>query len=73
MVKKLKLKIPANLINEPIIYKMVTQFDVMPNILVAHLDKDSEGEVVIEIKGTPENVEKGMDYLRQLKIEIVEQ
>lgn len=72
MVKKFKLKIPVNLINEPIIYKMVTQYDVVPNILVAHLDKESEGEVVIEIKGTPENVEKGMDYLRQLRIEITE-
>jgi len=72
VVKKFKLKIPVNLINEPIIYKMVTQYDVVPNILVAHLDKESEGEVVIEIKGTPENVEKGMDYLRQLRIEITE-
>jgi len=73
VVKKLKLRIPAKLIKEPIIYKMVTQYNVVPNILTAHLDKDSEGEVVIEIKGTPENVEKGIEYLRQLKIEIWEQ
>jgi ABC-type methionine transport system ATPase subunit len=73
VVKKLNLKIPANLINEPIIYKMVTQFNIVPNILTARLDKDSEGEVFIEIKGTPENVEKGIAYLKQIKIEIIEQ
>jgi ABC-type methionine transport system ATPase subunit len=73
VIKKLKLKIPVNLINEPIIYKMVTQFDIMPNILTARLDKDSEGDVLIEIKGTPDNIEKGIEYLKQLKIEIVEQ
>jgi len=73
VIKRLKLKIPANLINEPIIYKMVTQFDIMPNILTARLDEDSEGEVLIEIKGTPENIERGIHYIKQLNIEIVEQ
>ncbi|MDH4263018.1 MAG: NIL domain-containing protein [Spirochaetia bacterium] len=72
MTKKLKLKIPVNLINEPIIYKMVIQFEIMPNILTAHLDKDSGGDVLIEIKGTPENIEKGISYLKQLKIDIIE-
>ncbi len=52
---------------------MVTMFELMPNILTARLDKDSEGEVLIEIKGTPVNVESGIQYLRGLQIEIIEQ
>jgi len=73
VTKRLKLKIPAILTNEPIIYKMVTLFEIVPNIITARLDKDAEGEVEIEIKGTPDNIEKGIHYLKNLKIEIVEQ
>lgn len=73
MIKRLKLKIPATLINEPIIYKMVNQFEIMPNIITARLDKESEGEVLIEIKGTPENIEKGIEYLNNLNIQIQEE
>lgn len=72
MVKRLRLKIPANLIKEPIIYKMVTKFDIVPNILSARIDTDSEGEVEIELKGTPSNLEHGLEFLKKLDIDVKE-
>ena len=72
MIKKLKLKIPAALVNEPIIYKMVTLYEVVPNILEAKLNPHANGEVLLELNGTMDNIEKGNLYLKELNIEIIE-
>lgn len=72
MTRQVKLIIPGNLVNEPIIYKMVTLFQIQPNILEAKLDAHSIGQVHLEIKGSPENIENGIEYLKNLDIEIVE-
>jgi hypothetical protein len=52
---------------------MVTMFELMPNILAARLDNESEGEVLIEIKGSPAGIEQGINYLKELNIQIIEQ
>ena len=72
MIKKCKLKIPASLVNEPIIYKMVTLYEVVPNILEAKLHPHSTGEVTLELNGTMDNIEKGILYLKELNIDILE-
>ena len=72
MIKKLILKIPSSLVNEPIIYKMVTLYEIMPTILEAKLDAHSMGLITIEMKGSPVNIEMGMLYLKKLDIEITE-
>ncbi|MES0489922.1 MAG: NIL domain-containing protein [Leptospirales bacterium] len=72
MVKKLILKIPSSLVNEPILYKMVTLYEIMPTILEAKLDAHSMGLITLELKGTPVNIEMGILYLKELSIEITE-
>ena len=58
--------------SEPIIYKMVTQYDIVPTILEAKLDAHSIGEVTIEMKGSQVDIDMGMSYLKDLNIEIIE-
>ncbi|MCS6984284.1 MAG: NIL domain-containing protein [Leptospiraceae bacterium] len=70
MRKLLRLTIPPNLVNEPIIYKMITQYNLIPNILEARLDGDALGEVVIRLEGTPLDLERGILYLKELQIEV---
>ncbi|MCB1147201.1 MAG: NIL domain-containing protein [Leptospiraceae bacterium] len=72
MKKVLKLTIPAKLVNEPIIYRMVTQYDLIPTILQANLGKDSTGEVILQIEGTPVNIERGFLFLQELDILVTE-
>ncbi len=70
MRKRLKLTIPPALVDEPIIYKMITQYNLVPNIIEARLDGDSLGQVLIQIDGAPIDVERGILYLKELDIEI---
>ena len=73
MKKRVKLTFPPHLIKEPVIFTMAKKFEVMPNIRRARVT-DTVGEMVLELDGTDENVEKGIEYLRQqgIVVEIVE-
>jgi ABC-type methionine transport system ATPase subunit len=71
--KRMKLTFPQELIKEPLIFTMAKKFDVMPNIRRAKVT-ESVGEVVLELEGTNENLEKGIAYLteRGVTVETVE-
>lgn len=61
--RKVMLKYPENLIQEPVLFRMVRQFDVMPNIRRARVT-DTVGEIALELEGSPENLEQGIQYLK---------
>lgn len=73
MKRRVKLTFPQNLIKEPVIFVMAKKYDVMPNIRRARVT-DSVGEMVLEIEGTEENLEKGIQSLRDegIEVELVE-
>lgn len=72
MKKVLHLTIPSKLIKEPIIYKMVTRYDLIPTILSANLSKEEVGAVTLEVDGTPANLERGILFLKELDIQVNE-
>lgn len=72
VVKRLKLSIPTKLVNEPIVYKIVTQFQVQPNIIEAQIDPESLGQVVLELKGAAEKIDESINYLKNLEIKVTE-
>ncbi len=57
-----KLTFSQELIQEPVIYTMAKKFNIMPNIRRARVTKEI-GEVVLEIEGDQQDLEKGIDYL----------
>lgn len=62
--RKVMLKYPERLIQEPVLFRMVRQFDVMPNIRRARVT-DTVGEIALELEGTAENIERGVSYLKE--------
>jgi L-aspartate semialdehyde sulfurtransferase ferredoxin len=62
--RKVMLKYPEHLIQEPVLFRMARQFDVMPNIRRARVT-DTVGEIALELEGGEENLEKGIRYLRE--------
>lgn len=62
---KLVLKFPPSLVNQPVIYKLVKDFDLEVNILRASIRPDEAGHVVIELDGDRESIEKGREYLEE--------
>jgi len=73
MKRRVKLTFPQHLIKEPVIFVMAKKYDVMPNIRRARVT-DTVGEMVLEVEGTEENIEKGIQSLRDegIEVELVE-
>ncbi|RME62889.1 MAG: ferredoxin [Nitrospirae bacterium] len=64
MVKiRVKLTFPQHLIKEPVLFTMAKKYDVMPNIRRARVT-DTVGEMVLELEGEEENLNAGIQSLR---------
>lgn len=66
--KKVVLRFDANIADQPIIYKLVKDFDLIINIMKANVNPQKEGTMVLDIAG--KNIEKGIDYLRQVGVRL---
>ncbi len=73
MKRRVKLTFPQRLIKEPVIFTMAKRFEVMPNIRRARIT-ETVGEMVLELEGSEENLEKGIQSLRDqgVDVELVE-
>ena len=60
--RKVMLKYPEELIKEPVLFRMAKQFDVIPNIRRTRVT-ETIGEIVAELEGAPEDLERGIRYL----------
>jgi Pyruvate/2-oxoacid:ferredoxin oxidoreductase delta subunit len=68
MKKRIILRFKRNTIDKPIVYKLVKDYDLVFNILRANILPRAESMMVMEIEGTDENFNKGIEYLRGLNI-----
>ena len=66
MVKKVELTIHSSLKKEPMIYNIIKNFDVVPNIIEASFSTDM-GWAVIEFDGEEEELERLLSYLHEKK------
>ena len=73
MKRRIRLTFPPNLIKEPVIFTMAMTYNVVPNIRRARVTEDV-GEMVLELEGEAENVERGIQSMREkgLEVELVE-
>jgi ABC-type methionine transport system ATPase subunit len=66
---KVKLTFPEHLIKQPIIARMVREFDVLPNIRRASVE-EHVGWIVCEIGGDDDSVERAIDWLTDLGVQV---
>lgn len=73
MRTRVKLTFPQDQIKEPILFTTAKKFDIMPNIRRARVT-ETVGEVVLELEGKEENINQGIDYMKQqgVDVELVE-
>ncbi len=73
MKTRVKLTFPQDLIREPVIFVMAKEFDIMPNIRRARVT-ETVGEMILELEGADDNIEKGIESLKQkgVNVELVE-
>jgi ferredoxin len=68
--KKIVLHFPMRLIDEPIVYKLVKDFDLKFNILKAFVSPQEEGLMVLELSGKSGNYDKGIEYVKSCGVKI---
>jgi ABC-type methionine transport system ATPase subunit len=60
----LVLRFPREVVDQPIIYRLVKDFDLEFNLLKAAINPRQEGVMVMELRGHPQNFRRGLKYLR---------
>ncbi|MCP4650067.1 MAG: 4Fe-4S dicluster domain-containing protein [PVC group bacterium] len=68
--KRIVLTFPHDLLDKPITYSLIKEYDLIVNILKANITPNELGVLVLEIEGQKQNLENGLAYLKKVGIEI---
>ena len=69
--RRLSLTYPSHLIKEPVIYTVAREYNLVHNIRKARIT-DTTGEVIVDLQGQEEDLDKGVAYLTRLGITVEE-
>jgi ferredoxin len=71
MLKKgLVLRFPPEIVDQPIVYRLVKDYNLVFNILKAMITPGKEGIMILELSGDRENLEKGLNYLKDVGVDV---
>jgi ferredoxin len=68
--KRIVLHFPRRLVDRPIVYRLVKDYDLEFNILKASVTPEEEGLMVVELSGGQEEYDKGIKYLVKTGVRI---
>lgn len=68
--KRIVLRFPNKLVDRPITYHLIRDYDLAVNIMNARVTPNEEGLLVVELVGKKKNLEDGLNYLEDLGVEI---
>lgn len=68
--KRFVLHFPHRLVDQPIVFKLVKEFNLSFNILKAHVTPQEEGLMVLELSGEDKDFKKGVEYLHASGVKI---
>ena len=69
--RKLVLHFPKDIVDEPIIYKLIKEYNLVSNILKAKVDpEEGIGILVLELSGEDKDYAKGIEYLEKLGVKL---
>ena len=67
--RRVHLTFPEDLVQEPIIFNLGKQFDIVTNIRRANVE-DKFGWVILELDGDEGALDKGLKYLEERGVQI---
>ncbi|RPJ06592.1 MAG: 4Fe-4S dicluster domain-containing protein [Deltaproteobacteria bacterium] len=68
--KRVVFSYPQHLVEQPVITRLVKDFDLTVNILRARITPKEQGRLVLEMTGKRSNLEAGINYIKELGVEI---
>lgn len=68
--KRIVLHFPKRLVDRPIVYRLVKEYNLEFNILKALFTPEAEGLMVLEISGEQKDYDRGIRYLTKAGVRI---
>ncbi len=68
--KRIVLHFPPKLVDQPIVYRLIRDFNLEFNILKAYVTPKEEGLLVLEVQGEKKDYDKGIRYLKEAGVKI---
>ncbi|HVL33666.1 MAG TPA: NIL domain-containing protein [Actinomycetota bacterium] len=67
--RRVHLTFPENLVQEPIIFRLATDYDIITNIRRANVE-DTFGWVILELEGSEDALARGLEYLEERGVQV---
>ena len=68
--KRIVLHFPRRLVDRPLVYRLIKDYNLEFNILKASVTPEEEGLMVLELKGEQEDYDNGINYLTEAGVRI---
>jgi len=68
--KRVVLRFPPRLVDQPIIYRLVRDHNLVLNIMKASVTPKEEGLLILELSGARKDYDKGIQYLAEVGVKI---
>ncbi len=68
--KKIVIRYGAEIVDKPVVYSLVKDFDLAFNIMRARISPRREGLMVLDLTGTKKNFDRAIRYLRELGLSV---
>ena len=70
VARKVVLRFPHQLVDKPIIYKLVKDYDLQFNILKASVTPEEEGLLILELSGGKKSYDEAVRFLTRAGVEL---
>lgn len=67
--RRVRLTYPQHLLDQPLIYRLIRQFDLLTNILEARVSAE-EGWLVVAVRGERERVQQGLAWMAEQGVQV---
>ena len=68
--KKIVIRYTPDIVQQPVIYQLVKQYNLVFNILKARIFPRREGVIVLELSGLKENFDSGIRFLKEMGLKV---
>ena len=70
IARKIVLRFPPRLVDQPIIYRLVKDYDLQFNILKASVTPNEKGIMVLELSGKKKDYDESIRFLTEAGVEV---
>ena len=64
------LTFPSAFVEQPLAYRLIKEYDLMLNILHAHVRPNEEGRMILEISGEEPDIERGLKLVESTGVTV---